>query len=109
MYIVKKIDIKSFAKIVSLFNTIFLLIPWLFMGIMWIFASRFLRYAFGNYSTRHAFSTFILPIIIWLLIPLVIALISFLIGLLFAWLYNIITKRIGGLKVNITLENIDKK
>lgn len=111
MYVIKNVDIKSFAKVCSLFITSFSLIPWLFTGIAWIFASRFLRYISGSYNTSRVFNNFVLPIIIWLCIPLAIALLSFLVGLLFGWFYNLITKKIGGLKVNIVLEkeSIDQK
>ncbi|MCD4705434.1 hypothetical protein K8R66_05155 [bacterium] len=105
MYIIKKVDIKSFAKISSLVCTVFALLPWLFVGVVWFFESRFLRYMSGSYNTSRGFTRFILPLIIWFIVPFVIALLCFLLGLLFAWLYNVfIVDRVGGLKVDIVLE-----
>jgi len=106
MYLIKNVDIKSFARIYALLITLTCLIPWLISAFFFLLYFGFFRtFTVGEfYGNSLSFSYFLLPLLIWLIIPLGIYAISLLLGLLFGWLYNIVAERFGGLKINIVLE-----
>ncbi len=106
MYIIKSVDIKSFARIYALLMTLTCLIPWLIVLFFTLFSYGFLQMSMVGeyYDNSLPFNYFLLPLLGWLIIPLVVYVISLLLGLLFGWLYNIVAERFGGLKINIVLE-----
>jgi len=104
MYIIKSVDIKSFARIYALLMTLTCLIPWLITIIIVLFTFFRMRMMMDVYGSSSPFNDFLLPMLGWLIVPLIVYVVSLLLGLLFGWLYNIMAERFGGLKVNIVLE-----
>ncbi len=107
MYIIKKVEVKSFARIYALIVSLTFLIPWLIIGIFFGIVIGLLPGigSFFGYYSWHSLSFFELgPIFFWLLIPFLIYLVALIAGLVIAWIYNLIADRVGGLKVNIELE-----
>ncbi|MGY4884413.1 MAG: DUF3566 domain-containing protein [Nanobdellota archaeon] len=93
MVVLKKVGILSMAKI----QAILMLIIGLFLGI--IYAILATTVDASQYSAS--------PIVIlgwWsiLVIPVIYGVLGFIIGVIGAWLYNIVAKKVGGIEVELS-------
>ncbi len=99
---IKKIHALSFAKIIAL--------VWIFIGFILGFGVGFISFIFGSViggmSTGHlSASGAWLGIGGFILIPILFGIIGFLLGLLLAWFYNLLSWWVGGMRIEISTED----
>lgn len=99
MYVIKKIHLVSFARFSGLMLAIISVIPWLIVAIV----IGVLGLIFGEFSRGFRLDDIFFPGIIWLLAPAIAYLAGFFVGLLYAWIYNLLANRFGGIKLDIEL------
>jgi hypothetical protein len=98
---IKKIQVLSFAKIISLVC--------IFLGFILGIAVGFLSFVLGSVLGTFTFAT--LPISgAWLgiagfvIVPVIFGIAGFILGLLSAWFYNLLAWWVGGIKIEISEE-----
>ncbi|MBN3580823.1 hypothetical protein JYB64_00380 [Algoriphagus aestuarii] len=97
MQVIKKIGVGSAAKIYGLTLA-------LIGAIIGIPYGLFMSAIIGNMDSGVPFGS-AFPIIIIVAIPIVYGLLGFIMGALFAWVYNIVAKKTGGLEIELSEPN----
>lgn len=103
MYVIKKVDPLSVAKMSAILAIIIGLVPMIIMFIVGlVFGS--IASGFGMFD-YYSFQYIFLPLIIG---PIIAIIVGFVGGLIYAWLYNLIADKFGGIKMEIVLEQQDQ-
>lgn len=97
MQVIKKIGVGSAAKIYGLTLA-------LIGAIIGIPYGLFMSTLLGNMQSGMPFGS-AFPFIIIIAIPIIYGLLGFIFGALFAWVYNIIAKKTGGLEIELSEPN----
>jgi hypothetical protein len=95
MKTISKIHILPLAKIVAIFQAIFGLISGFF-----IFIINIIEHYIA--PTQSTIELFVYGFVSILVFPIVYGILGFVIGAAIAYIYNFLTKKIGGIKVEIT-------
>ena len=94
MKTIKRVDSYSFAKMMSLYNISIGLIFGVIMTIVFLVG----LFSLPQYGPSYGVMFALMSLIVF---PLIYGIISFIFGLLTVWIYNYISKRFGGIKIEI--------
>ncbi len=99
---IKKINALSLAKVLAFISIFFGLILGMLGGFLsFIYGSIIGSIAFGSYSSA------MFGILGFILVPIILGTIGFIFGLIIAWLYNIFSWLVGGIKIEFSEEDFD--